>query len=85
MVVVGEAYAEWEMLHRQSHRFAFRHIKHGDIFAMDLHIRPSEVQKRCYEGEARDVNQVAIVVKDMEISAEVEAFLPRNNAEGFGI
>ena len=71
------------MLHTQAHRFSLSHIEDRDVLASYFYVWAPEVQERGYERETRGVDEVAVVVEDVDVGAEVEALRSGDDAEGF--
>ena len=64
---------------------AFPGVKDGDFFAFDFDVGTAVVQECSDEGDTAGVEEVAVVVEDVQVGADVEAFLSRDDAEGFGV
>ena len=73
------------MLHTEAHGFPLTEGEDGDVLALDLDIRPAEVEECGDESEARSVDDVAVVVEDVDVGAEGEALASGDDAEGFRI
>ena len=70
------------MLHAQPERFSFSDIEDGDVLAFDFYVRSAEMQQRGHESETTRIYEVPIMVQDVDVGAEVEAFLSRDNTQG---
>ena len=79
---IREGDAEGRMQHAQFHSFPLPLLEdlHPSIPA-DLEIRPSEMQQPGDNRQTRRVRDISVVVQHVHISANSEAFLPRDDAQ----
>lgn len=85
VVVVGKGDAKGMVLHGELDGFSLPDIVDGDVFTLDTYIGAAEMLKCGDEGDATGVYEVAVVVEDVDISANGETFAPCYYAEGFSV
>ena len=69
----------------QRYWFAVAYAKDCGLFAFDHYIGSSEVLQCSHDSYARCINQPTVVVDDMYVSAESEAFRAGDDAERFRV
>lgn len=73
------------MKNRQRNRFALAYAENGSLLAFDYNIGSPEVLECGHDGDAGCVDQTTVVIDDMYVGAESEAFQACDDAERLGI
>lgn len=73
------------MKNRQRNGLALAYAENGSLFAFDYNIGSPEVLECCHDGDAGCVDQTTVMINDVYVCAESEAFQACDDAERLGI